>query len=311
MRIALIGSQDFGKAALEAFLERGDEVVAVFCPPDNPKATKPEILKETALARGLNMLQFPTLKGPEAANAMRDSKADICVMAYVLQFVPQDLVKIPRFGTIQYHPSLLPKYRGPSAIGWSIALGETKTGLTIFRPSDGLDEGEIILQKEVPIGPDDTLGQVYFNHLFPLGIKALLEAADLVAAGKHQEMVQDESQANYEGWFDQAAARIHWSNHVSQIYNLIRACNPAPGAWTALNGEKVQIYDVRKHVTPTFGSVKGKPGEVVEISPDSFKVACQGGQIEVLKAKAGKGSKVSGAECASAAGIQVGQFFDA
>jgi len=311
LRIALIGSQDFGKVVLEAFLERGDEVVAVFCPPDNPKVAKPEILKETALARGLNMLQFPSLKGPEAANAMRQSNADICVMAYVLQSVSQDLVKIPRFGTIQYHPSLLPKYRGPSAIGWSIALGETKTGLTIFRPSDGLDEGEIILQKEVPIGPDDTLGQVYFNYLFPLGIKALLEAADLVAAGKHQEIMQDESQANYEGWFDQATAQIHWSNHVSQIYNLIRACNPAPGAWTALNGEKVQIYDVRKHVTPTFGSVKGKPGEVVEISSDSFKVACHGGQIEVLKAKAGKGSKVSGAECASAAGIQVGQFFDA
>ena len=311
MRVALIGSQDFGKAALEAFLERGDEVVAVFCPPDNPKATKPEILKETALARGLTMLQFPSLKGPEAAQAMRDSKADICVMAYVLQFVPQDLVKIPRFGTIQYHPSLLPKYRGPSAIGWSIALGETKTGLTIFRPSDGLDEGEIILQKEAPIGPDDTLGQVYFNHLFPLGIQALLEAADLVAAGKHKEIVQDESQANYEGWFDQAAARIHWSNHVNQIYNLIRACNPAPGAWTPLSGEKVQIYDVRKHVTATFGSVKGKPGEIVEIGNDSFKVACHGGQIEVLKTKAGKGSKVSGAELSTSLGLQLGQFFDA
>ena len=293
MRVALIGSQDFGKAALEAFLERGDEVVAVFCPPDNPKATKPEILKETALARGLTMLQFPSLKGPEAAQAMRDSKADICVMAYVLQFVPQDLVKIPRFGTIQYHPSLLPEYRGPSAIGWSIALGETKTGLTIFRP------------------PDDTLGQVYFNHLFPLGIQALLEAADLVAAGKHKEIVQDESQANYEGWFDQAAARIHWSNHVNQIYNLIRACNPAPGAWTPLNGEKVQIYDVRKHVTATFGSVKGKPGEIVEIGNDSFKVACHGGQIEILKAKAGKGSKVSGAELSASLGLQLGQFFDA
>ncbi|NDB22576.1 MAG: methionyl-tRNA formyltransferase [Burkholderiaceae bacterium] len=292
MRVALIGSQEFGKAALEAFLERGDEVVAVFCPPDNSKATKPEILKETALARGLTMLQFPSLKGPEAAQAMRDSKADICVMAYVLQFVPQDLVKIPRFGTIQYHPSLLPKYRGPSAIGWSIALGETKTGLTIFRPSDGLDRGEIILQKEAPIGPDDTLGQVYFNHLFPLGIQAL-------------------SQANYEGWFDQAAARIHWSNHVNQIYNLIRACNPAPGAWTPLNGEKVQIYDVRKHVTATFGSVKGKPGEIVEIGNDSFKVACHGGQIEILKAKVGKGSKVSGAELSASLGLQLGQFFDA
>jgi methionyl-tRNA formyltransferase len=190
-------------------------------------------------------------------------------------------------------------------------LGETKTGLTIFRPSDGLDEGEIILQKEAPIGPDDTLGQVYFNHLFPLGIQALLEAADLIAAGKYQEIVQDESQANYEGWFDQAAARIHWSNHINQIYNLIRACNPAPGAWTALNGEKVQIYDVRKHVTATFGSVKGKPGEIVEIGNDSFKVACHGGQIEVLKTKAGKGSKVSGAELSTSLGLQLGQFFDA
>lgn len=92
-------------------------------------------------------------------------------------------------------------------------------------------------------------------------------------------MVQDESQANYEGWFDQAAARIHWSNHVSQIYNLIRACNPAPGAWTALNGEKVQIYDVRKHVTPTFGSVKGKPGEVVEISQTHLRSLAMAGRL--------------------------------
>ena len=198
MRIALIGSADFGKAVLEAFLDRGDEVVAVFCPPDNPKSSKPEVLKEAAIARGLTPLQFASLKGPEAAQAMIDSNADICVMAYVLQFVPQELCKIPKHGTIQYHPSLLPKYRGPSAINWAIALGEEKTGLTIFRPSDGLDEGEVILQKEVVIGPNDTLGKVYFDHLFPIGVKALLEAADLVVAGKYQEIVQDESLANYE-----------------------------------------------------------------------------------------------------------------
>ena len=310
MKVALIGSQDFGKAALEAFLERGDEVVAVFCPPDNPKATKPEILKEATLAKGLVPLQFGSLKGPEAAEAMRNSGADICVMAYVLQFVPQELAKIPRLGTIQYHPSLLPKYRGPSAINWAIALGETKTGLTIFRPSDGLDEGEVILQKEVAIGANDTLGSVYFDHLFPLGVKALLEAADLVAAGKHQELVQDEALANYEGWFDQAAAHIHWSNHVTQIHNLIRGCNPAPGAWTMVGGQKVQIYDVKKHVTATYGAVKGKPGQITAIGPDSFFVACHGGQIEVFKAK-GPAGKVSGAELAKSLGLAVDQFFDA
>jgi methionyl-tRNA formyltransferase len=310
MKVALIGSQDFGKAALEAFLERGDEIVAVFCPPDNPKATKPEILKEATLAKGLVPLQFASLKSPEAADAMRNSGADICVMAYVLQFVPQDFAKIPRLGTIQYHPSLLPKYRGPSAINWAIALGETKTGLTIFRPSDGLDEGEVILQKEVEIGTNDTLGSVYFDHLFPLGVKALLEAADLVAAGKHQEVVQDEALANYEGWFDQAAARIHWSSHITQIHNLIRACNPAPGAWTMVGEQKVQIYDVKKHITATYGAVKGKPGQITAIDSESFFVACHGGQIEVLKAK-GSAGKVNGAELAKSLGLTVDQFFTA
>lgn len=310
MKVALIGSQDFGKAALEAFLARGDEIVAVFCPPDNPKATKPEILKEATLAKGLVPLQFASLKSLEAADAMRNSGADICVMAYVLQFVPQEFAKIPRLGTIQYHPSLLPKYRGPSAINWAIALGETKTGLTIFRPSDGLDEGEVILQKEVVIGANDTLGSVYFDHLFPLGVKALLEAADLVAAGKHQEIVQDESLANYEGWFDQVAARIHWSSHITQIYNLIRSCNPAPGAWTMVGEQKVQIYDAKKHIAATYGAVKGKPGQIASIGSESFFVTCHGGQIEVLKAK-GPAGKVSGAELAKSLGLVVDQFFDA
>lgn len=308
MRVALIGSADFGKAALEAFLDRGDEIVAVFCPPDNPKSTKPEVLKEAAIAKGLSPLQFSSLKSPEAAQAMIDSKADICVMAYVLQFVPQELCKIPKHGTIQYHPSLLPKYRGPSAINWAIALGEDKTGLTIFRPSDGLDEGEVILQKEVVIAPDDTLGKVYFDKLFPLGVKALLESADLVVANKHQEVVQDESKANYEGWFGVDAAQIHWATHINQIYNLIRASNPAPGAWTKFAEQKVQIYDCHKHVVATFGAVKGKPGEITQITLDSFFVACHGGQIEVLKAK-GAAGKVTGAELAKELSLEAGQFF--
>ncbi|QWE31281.1 methionyl-tRNA formyltransferase [Polynucleobacter sp. Adler-ghost] len=308
MRVALIGSADFGKAALEAFLDRGDEVVAVFCPPDNPKSTKPEVLKEAAIAKGLAPLQFASLKGPEAAQAMIDSKADICVMAYVLQFVPQELCKIPKHGTIQYHPSLLPKYRGPSAINWAIALGEEKTGLTIFRPSDGLDEGEVILQKEVVIGPNDTLGKVYFDHLFPVGINALLEAADLVVANQHQEVIQDESLANYEGWFGVDAAQIHWATHINQIFNLIRASNPAPGAWTKFGEQKVQIYDCHKHVVATFGAVKGKPGEITQITSDSFFVACHGGQIEVLKAKGASG-KVTGAELAKELNLATGQFF--
>ncbi|RYF64224.1 MAG: methionyl-tRNA formyltransferase, partial [Comamonadaceae bacterium] len=171
MRIAFIGQQEFGKQVLEAFLARGDEVAGVFCAPDKPGA-RPDALRVDAQSLGLPVFTFPSLRSPEAAQAMRSLDADLGIMAYVLQFAPQDFVNIPRLGTIQFHPSLLPLHRGPSSISWPIALGATETGVTIFRPTDGLDEGPVVLQKACPIGPDDTLGEVYFNKLFPMGVAA-------------------------------------------------------------------------------------------------------------------------------------------
>jgi methionyl-tRNA formyltransferase len=305
MRIAIIGQQDFGKAVLEAFLARKDDVAGVFCAPEKEGA-RADPLKTAALEKGLKVFQFQSLRAPEAHAALRDLKADIGIMAYVLQFAPQDFVNIPRHGTIQYHPSLLPKYRGPSSINWPIARGDTKTGLTIFRPTDGLDEGPVILQKGTPIGPDDTLGSVYFDRLFPLGVQAMLEAADLVVAGRHKEVVQDESQATYEGWFRAAEAKLQWANHVDFIYNTIRASNPAPGSWTTLNGKKIQIFDAKKHPFRTFGAVKGKVGEVSEVTGSSFFITAQGGRIEVLKAKGEETKKVGGAELAATLGLAVG-----
>jgi methionyl-tRNA formyltransferase len=225
-------------------------------------------------------------------------------MAYVLQFVPQSLTGIPQHGTIQYHPSLLPRYRGPSSINWPIARGDTETGLTIFRPTDGLDEGPVILQKRCAIGPDATLGDVYFNHLFPMGVAALLEAADLVVAGRHQETVQDESQASYEGWFKAEEARINWANHVDQVYNLIRACNPAPGAWTELAGTRVALFDCRKHPVRRYAEVQGKPGDIVKITDSSLFINAQGGQIEVLKLRPEGGKKMGAAEFARERGLK-------
>src|SRR5450631_1166025 len=178
MKIAIIGQQDFGKAVLDAFLARGDTVAGVFVAPEKEGA-KRDPMKIAAQEKGLKLFQFPSLKSPEAAHAMKDLGADIGIMAFVLQFAPQEFVNIPKHGTIQYHPSLLPKYRGPSSINWPLIKGDRQTGLTIFRPTDGLDEGPIVLQKETPIGPDDTLGSLYFERLFPMGVKAMLEAADL------------------------------------------------------------------------------------------------------------------------------------
>ncbi len=305
MKIAIIGQQDFAKSVLEAFLSRGDEVAGVFCAPEKEGA-RPDALKVAAQGKGLKVFQFKSLRDKEAHEAMKGLDADIGIMAFVLQFAPQDFVNIPRKGTIQYHPSLLPKYRGPSSINWPIIRGDTKTGLTIFRPTDGLDEGPVILQKETPIAPEDTLGTVYFDRLFPMGVQAMLEAADLVMAGKHKEVVQDEAQATYEGWCRNAEAKLNWANHVDFVYNTIRGCDPAPGAWTTLSGKRVQIFDAKKHPVRTFGAVKGKIGEVTEVTDKSFFVTAQGGRIEVLRARGEDGKKVSGGDFARAAGLAGG-----
>jgi methionyl-tRNA formyltransferase len=303
MKVAIVGQQDFGKAVLEACLARGDQVAAVFCAPEKEGA-RPDALRAAAQEKGLKLHQFKSLKEPEAAQAMQAAGADIGIMAFVLQFAPQAFVSIPQHGTIQYHPSLLPKYRGPSSINWPIVRGEKETGLSIFRPTDGLDEGAVILQKKTPIGENDTLGNVYFDRLFPMGVQAMLEAADRVLAGKHQETVQDESQASYEGWFREAEARVHWHCHVDAIHDLIRGADPAPGAWTTLGGQKLQLYDSRKERARTFGAVRGKIGEILGVEHGRLVVAAQGGRIHAGKVKLGDGRKVAAAE----AGIQAGQI---
>ena len=305
MKIAIIGQQDFGKAVLEAFLARGDTVAGVFVAPEKEGA-KADPMKVAATEKGLKVFQFPSLKSPEAAAAMKGLDADIGVMAFVLQFAPQEFVNIPKHGTIQYHPSLLPKYRGPSSINWPISRGEKKTGLTIFRPTDGLDEGPVILQKETPVSENDTLGTVYFDRLFPMGVQAMVEAADLVVSGKHKEIVQDESQATYEGWFRANEAKIHWHNHVDFIHDLIRGADPAPGAWTTIGGRKLQLFGSKKHPVRTFGAVKGKIGEITEITDGGMRITAQGGQVEVAKVKGEETKKISPAEWAKGAGVAVG-----
>ena len=310
MRIAIIGQQDFGKAVLEAFLARGDEVAGVFVAPDKEGA-RPDPLKVAAQEKGLQLFQIPSYRKPEAQEALRGLNVDLGIMAYVLLFAPQEFVNIPRLGTIQYHPSLLPRHRGPSSINWPIIQGATRTGLTIFRPNDGLDEGPVILQKSCDIGPDDTLGDVYFNSLFPQGVSAMLEAADLVLAGKHTETVQDESAATYEGWCRAAESRVDWARPVGQVYDLIRGCNPAPGAWTTVGGKKLYLYDSRKIVFGRFADVAGKIGEVTQVGEQSIRVTAQGGQIEILRLRHEDGKKVAAAEYARSAGVAAGTFLGA
>jgi methionyl-tRNA formyltransferase len=305
MRIAIVGQKDFGKAALDAFVKRGDTVAGVFCAPEKPGEAA-DALKLAAEQAGIPVFALPSLRVEEARQALQSLSVDLAILAYVLHFVPQDFATIPPHGTIQFHPSLLPRYRGPSAINWPIISGDTRTGLSIFRPVDGLDEGPVILQKETPIGPDETVGKVYFGRLFPMGVAALLEAADLVVSGRAQAMTQDESCASYEGWCRDAEARINWHTHVDQTYNLIRGCDPAPGAWTLFNHKRLQIYDARKHPAHTFSQVKGRIGAITAIGEQSLSISAQGGQIEVFKLRYDGGKKLPAAQFCAESGLCLG-----
>jgi folate-dependent phosphoribosylglycinamide formyltransferase PurN len=198
MRIVVHGQQAFGKAVLEALIARGETVVGVYVAPEKPGA-KPDPLKETALALKLPVFQPASYRKPEVCEEFRKLTPDLQVMAFVTLFVPEEFLNMPTHGSIQYHPSLLPRYRGPSAINWPIINGDDETGLSIFWPDNGLDTGDVLLQKKTPIGLEDSLGSVYFDRLFPMGVEAMLEAVDLVKAGKAPRFKQDEALATYEG----------------------------------------------------------------------------------------------------------------
>jgi methionyl-tRNA formyltransferase len=302
MRIVVHGQQAFGKAVLEALLARGDEVVAVYVAPEK-EGQKADPLKEAALAAGLKVRQPSSYKDEQVAQDFRALKPDLQVMAFVTLFVPSEFLNIPTHGSIQYHPSLLPAYRGASAINWPIIKGETETGLSIFWPDDGLDTGDVLLQKTTPIGPQDTLGSVYFDRLFPMGVEAMLEAVDLVKTGKAPKIKQDEALATYEGLCRAANARIDWGKPWEQIDRLIRGCNPAPGAWTTLNGKTVKILDATPMPAKSPKEIGGKLGEIVVVEEDGFQVVCADGRMKVTRVQPEGEAKAPAGDFAKAEGL--------
>jgi methionyl-tRNA formyltransferase len=299
MRIVVHGQQAFGKAVLEALLKRGDDVAAVFVAPEKP-GQKADPLKEAAIAAKLPVYQPASYRKPEVWEEFRALKPDLQVMAFVTLFVPEDFLNIPTHGSIQYHPSLLPKGRGPSAINWPIIQGESETGLSIFWPDNGLDTGDVLLQKTTPISFEDSLGSVYFDRLFPMGVEAMLESVDLVKAGKAPRIKQDESQATYEGRCTADNARIDWGKPWRQIHNLIRGCNPAPGAWTTLDGNTLQVFEAKPLPARDPKGISGKMGEIVAVEADGFTVVCADGRIKVLRVKPADGGKVGAGDYAAA-----------
>ncbi|MEE8203297.1 MAG: methionyl-tRNA formyltransferase, partial [Alphaproteobacteria bacterium] len=294
----------YGKAVLEALLGRGEDVVAVYCAPDKPGG-RIDPLKEEALAHDIPIYQPASFKGPEVLEEFKALAPDLGVMAYVVLLVPEPILDAPTYGTVQYHPSLLPRHRGPSSINWPIIQGETRTGLSIFWPDKGLDTGPVLLQKEVAIGPDDTLGSIYFDRLFPMGVEAMLEAVDLVKAGAAPKIVQDESQATYEGWCRGEDVEIDWSRPVDEVYDLIRGADPQPGAWTRHRGKTLQIFDAAK----LAAAGDARPGEVTETGVEGIAIAAEGGAILAKRMRPEGDKKLAAADYVAAGRVEAGTIF--
>lgn len=305
MKIALIGQSAFGKSVLEAIVKTGeDEVVGVFAAPDREGKRRDPIV-EIAEKLAIPLFQFKRMRDQEAIDQFKSLQPDLCVMAYVTDIIPMVMIEAPTNGTIQYHPSLLPKHRGPSSINWPIAWGEKETGLSIFWPDNGLDTGPLLLQKKVEIGPDDTVGSIYFNSLFPDGVDAMLESIELVRSGEAPSITQDESQATYEGWFKAKDARIDWSADGQTLYNLVRAGDPQPGANTTLDGTPISFYDARLQREET----SAEPGSVLSISEKGIAIAVKSGALLVSRVRAKGGAKIPAREFAESSGLTVGDRF--
>jgi len=301
MRVIVMGQQAFGKDALARILDAGtDQVVAVYCEPD--RGDKIDPIKEFALEKGLPVHQPANFDDPETLATLADCKADLMVMAFVNVFVPEAARDTPTHGSICFHPSLLPLHRGPSAVNWPIIMGSKRSGYSWFYPSDGLDEGDSLLQWECPIGPDDTVIDLYFKKIYPSAVESVLTVCDLFRAGNPPHIVPDEAQATYERRCIKKHARIDWNKPVAQVYDLIRGTNPAPGAWSTLKGDEVQVYDAAR--VPG----DGVSSKIIDISEAGVTIQCVGGRILIKRVRPAGQGKIAASDWAAAVGLSVGDL---
>ncbi|MDA1279965.1 MAG: methionyl-tRNA formyltransferase [Chloroflexi bacterium] len=311
MKIAIIGQSAFGKSVLEALVENNaNEIVGVFAPPRRldratGEAGPPDPITDAATRLGISVHETKRLRDQESVDLFKSLEPELCVMAFVTDIVPMEMINFPSVGTIQYHPSLLPLHRGPSSINWPIIAGETETGLSIFWPDEGLDTGPLLMQKRVDIEPTATLGSVYFDKLFPLGVEAMVESVDLVRSGNAPKMVQDESRATYEGWCKADDVTVDWAAPAGTVFNMIRGADPQPGANTTHNGTRVSLYDSSLK-TNSGGS--GKPGSVSAIGESGMEVVATGGSVTVARVRAAAGKKINASEWAESVALKVGDL---
>jgi len=305
LRLALFGQAAFGKDCLDRLHSAGYEIAGVLAPPDTGR---PDPLAARAEELGLRVLRrrfFRTKEGkaiPAAVSEHAQLGADLNVLAFVTALLPREITEAPRLGSICFHPSLLPAYRGGSALAWQIILGERESGVSVFRVDEGTDTGPIVVQKRgVAIEPRDSAGTLYFQKLYPLGVEAVVEAVRLIDEGRARPQVQDEARASFQGLVDDATARIDLERPALEIDRLVRGCDPNPGAFLRFRGAPLRLFDA--WLEP--GAASAAPGTVLSIDGEALRIGLRGGVLRAARLR-GEGAKESAKAFAERAGLRAG-----
>lgn len=309
MRIVFMGTPDFAVGSLQALCESGKhEILAVVTQPDRPKGRGNKLLqtpvKEYALAQGLTVYQPQKVKTPEFVELLHELQPELIVVAAFGQFLSKEILELPKYGCINVHASLLPKYRGAAPIQYAIIKGEKESGVTIMQMDIGMDTGAMLDKVVVPIAENTTMGELH-DALREQGAALLLQVIDKIATGTAVAEPQDDAQATYATLLDRSMEHIDWSKTAQEVHNLIRGFNPAPSTFTKLpNGKSLKIWGSKM----TDKSSTAAAGTVIETGKHSFFVACGEGVLEITEVQPESKKRMPAQVFLNGRGVQEGDL---
>ncbi|WP_195983525.1 methionyl-tRNA formyltransferase [Clostridium sp. D33t1_170424_F3] len=292
MRMIFMGTPEFAVPCLQSLLDAGHEICAVYTQPDKPKgrgyALAPPPVKVLSEKNGLRVLQPKTLRTPEAAKEVQDLCPECIVVVAYGKILPKEILEIPRYGCINVHASLLPKYRGAAPIQWAVINGEPMSGVTTMYMAEGLDTGDMLLKAETEIGPEETAGELH-DRLSRMGAELIVKTIEALQNGTVRRTPQGDAETSYASMLTKELGNIDWSKPAEEIHNLVRGLSPWPVAFTHYQNKRLKIH--RARVVPGFGGAAG----TVQARKDCFIVAC-GGQsaLELQEVQYEGGKRMKG-----------------
>jgi len=308
VNVLFAGTPEFAARCLEALLKSRHRVIGVITQPDRPAgrgfALAPSPVKKLASARGIQMTQPESLRDAQAQAKLKHFRADVIVVAAYGLILPRPVLELPRDGAINIHASLLPRWRGATPIERALLAGDRHTGVSIMQMDDGLDTGPVLMQEEIPILEDDTMGTLR-DRLAELGAKLIVQALDALQAGVIKATAQSAEGVTYAAKLEKREARVDWRQGALTVNRQVRALNPSPGADARVRGVELKIWRC------ATAAGRGNPGEILSIGPEGLCVACGEDALVITELQRSGGKRLRAADFLRGFPLTTGERFDA